>query len=70
MADNESIINRNNEMFADYDDIVSINDIMKMLHIGRSNVYKLLREKEIKCVRVRVKYIIPKKSVIEFLSKY
>ncbi|MEE1057506.1 MAG: helix-turn-helix domain-containing protein [Acutalibacteraceae bacterium] len=70
MADNESIINRNNEMFADYDDIVSINDIMKMLHIGRSNVYKLLREKEIKCVRVGVKYIIPKKSVIEFLSKY
>ena len=69
MADNESIINRNNEMFADYDDIVSINDIMKMLHIGRSNVYKLLREKEIKCVRVGVKYIIPKKSVIEFLSK-
>lgn len=70
MADNESIINRNNEMFADYDDIVSINDIMKMLHIGRSNVYKLLREKEIKCVIVGVKYIIPKKSVIEFLSKY
>ena len=70
MADNESIINRSNEMFADYDDIVSINDIMKMLHIGRSNVYKLLREKEIKCVRVGVKYIIPKKSVIEFLSKY
>lgn len=69
MADNEAIINRNNEMFADYDDIVSINDIMKMLHIGRSNVYKLLREKEIKCVRVGVKYIIPKKSVIEFLSK-
>lgn len=69
MAD-KSIINRNNEMFADYDDIVSINDIMKMLHIGRSNVYKLLREKEIKCVRVGVKYIIPKKSVIEFLSKY
>lgn len=69
MADNESIINRNNEMFADYDDIVSINDIMKMLHIGRSNVYKLLREKEIRCVRVGVKYIIPKKSVIEFLSK-
>lgn len=35
------------EMFAEYDDIVSIEDVMKMLHIGRSNVYKLLREKEI-----------------------
>lgn len=69
MADNEAISNQNNEMFADYDDIVSIDDIMKMLHIGRTNVYKLLREKEIKCVKVGVKYIIPKKSVIEFLSK-
>lgn len=42
---------------------------MKMLHIGRSNVYKLLREKEIKSIRIGVKYIIPKKSIIEFLEK-
>lgn len=27
------------EMFAEYDDIVSIEDVIKMLHIGRSNVY-------------------------------
>ena len=44
------------EMFAEYDDIVSIEDVMKMLHIGRSNVYKLLREKEIKHIRIGVKY--------------
>ncbi len=56
-------------MFAEYEDIVSIDDVMKMLRIGRSNVYKLLREKEIKCVRIGVKYIIPKKSIIEFLEK-
>lgn len=42
---------------------------MNMLHIGRSNVYKLLREKEIKYVRIGVKYIIPKKSIIEFIEK-
>ena len=57
------------EMFAEYDDIVSIEDVMKMLHIGRSNVYKLLREKEIKHIRIGVKYIIPKKSIVEYLEK-
>ncbi len=54
-------------MFSEFDDIVSINDIMKMLHIGRSNVYKLLRNNEIKHIRVGVKYIIPKKNVIDFI---
>lgn len=57
------------EMFAEYDDIVSIEDVMKMLHIGRSNVYKLLREKEIKHIRIGVKYIIPKKSIVEYIEK-
>ena len=56
-------------MFAEYGDIVSIDDVMNMLHIGRSNVYKLLREIEIKYVRIGVKYIIPKKSIIEFIEK-
>ena len=56
-------------IFSEYEDIVSVDDVMKMLHIGRSNVYKLLREKEIKSIRIGVKYIIPKKSIIEFLEK-
>ena len=56
-------------IFSEYEDIVSVDDVMKMLHIGRSNVYKLLREKEIKSIRICVKYIIPKKSIIEFLEK-
>lgn len=57
------------DMFSTYEDVVSVDDVMNMLHIGRSNVYKLLKEKQIKCVRVGVKYIIPKKSVIDFISK-
>ena len=57
------------EMFAEYDDIVSIEDVMKMLHIGRSNVYKLLREKDNKHIRIGVKYIIPKKSIVEYIEK-
>lgn len=58
-----------NNMFSEYDDIVSIDDVMKMLHIGRTNVYKLLKKKEIKYVRFGAKYIIPKKSIIDFIIK-
>ncbi len=60
-------MDEDNKVFSEYEDIVSIDDIMKMLHIGRSNVYKLLRNKEIKHIRVGVKYIVPKVSVIEFI---
>lgn len=60
-------MDEDNKVFSEYDDIVSIDDIMKMLHIGRSNVYKLLRNKEIKHIRVGVKYIVPKVNVIEFI---
>ena len=67
--DSQKSKTENQIMFSEYGDIVSIDDVMKMLHIGRSNVYKLLREKEIKYVRIGVKYIIPKKSIIEFVGK-
>ena len=60
-------MDEDNKVFSEYEDIVSIDDIMKMLHIGRSNVYKLLRNKEIKHIRVGVKYIVSKVSVIEFI---
>ena len=50
-------------------DIVSIDDVMSMLHIGRSAVYSLLRNQSIKNVMVARKYIIPKKSVIRFLEE-
>ena len=33
------------DMFSTYEDVVSVDDVMNMLHIGRSNVYKLLKER-------------------------
>lgn len=56
-------------MFSEYGDIVSIDDVMSMLHIGRSAVYSLLRNQSIKNVMIARKYIIPKKSVIQFLEE-
>ncbi len=56
-------------MFSEYEDIVSVEDVMGMLHIGKSAVYSLLKSKTIRCVRVGRKYIIPKKSVIKFIEE-
>lgn len=56
------------EMFSKYDDIVSVEDVMEILHLGRVTVYNLLKLGRIHTLRVGKKYVIPKKSVIDFLA--
>lgn len=56
------------EMFTYYDDVVSVEEVMDMLHLGRVTVYGLLKSGKIKALKVGRKYIIPKKSVIEFIA--
>jgi len=55
-------------IFESYSDIVSVDDIMRMLGIGKSSVYSLLKTNQIKHVRVGRKYIIPKQAVIDFIN--
>ncbi|MDR1688819.1 MAG: helix-turn-helix domain-containing protein [Clostridiales bacterium] len=55
-------------MFESYNDVVSVEELMKMLHIGKSSAYSILQNNQIKHVKVGKKYIIPKKSVISFLE--
>lgn len=56
-----------NELFKEYPDVVTIKDVQTMLGIGRNMVYNLLSSELIKAIRVGKKYIIPKRSVIDFL---
>jgi len=51
-------------MFESYSDIVSIEEIQRMLGLGKSKVYELLRNDSIRHLRVGNRYIIPKSSVI------
>jgi excisionase family DNA binding protein len=53
-------------MFAQYDDILSVEDVMEALNIGRSKVYELLRTKQIKSIKMK-SYRIPKKALKEFV---
>ena len=58
-------------MFENYDDIVSITELRTMLHIGKNSAYKLLSTKQINAKRMNAagKYIIPKKSVIDYVNR-
>ena len=60
--------NQTKELFKDYNDVVTIEEIMKMLHIGRSSVYELLKNGKLYSVKIGKKYIVPKQSVINFIQ--
>ena len=54
-------------MFSEYKDIVTIEELQEMLRIGRSKAYQPLRTGSIKAFHNGRVWIIPKKSVIEFV---
>lgn len=57
-----------NEMFKDYPDVVSVEQVTEMLHISPSFAYRLLRSGDLQAKKVGSKYIIAKKSVIAFVG--
>ena len=56
-------------MLEKYNDVVSIDEMCKILKIGRNTAYKLLQSNQIKSLKNNKKYIIPKMSIINFLEK-
>lgn len=56
-------------MFGAYPDIITVSDLMEMLHIGRNAAYMLLKDGSIKTIRIGKRYIIPKISVISYILK-
>jgi hypothetical protein len=59
------------EMFVEYPDVVNVDQLNEMLGGGfnKNLLYKILRKQEIKNRKVGREYRIPKKYVIEYLSK-
>lgn len=60
---------KSDEIFADYPDVVTVEQLMEMLRIGQVMAYRLLKDGVIKAKRIGRKYIIAKKRVIEFLNE-
>ena len=50
-------------MFNEYGDMLTVEDLMEALGIGKNAAYDLLRNGELKCFRWK----IPKESVIEYV---
>ena len=63
----ETIKQHQSTMFANYPDIVSVEDLMEMLQIGQVLAYKLVKKGEIKSRKVGREYKIPKINVISYL---
>lgn len=62
-----TITNFNNNIFADYKDVVNIKDLQKMLGIGRNLAYKLINENKIEHLKINNRIFIPKQNVIKLL---
>lgn len=56
------------KIFTEYPDVVTIDDIMEMLHVGKNTAYGLVKDGLIKSIRRGDRYIVPKACVIEFLQ--
>ena len=56
------------KIFANYPDVVSINELMKMLNISKPTAYRLLQNGDVKNIKVGKQYRTPKKFVIEYLK--
>lgn len=58
-------------MFQEYGDILTVDDVMEMLQIGRNSAYHLLNTGQIKSVRIGRIHRIPRENVIVYIyGKY
>lgn len=55
------------DLFKGYPEIISVEQLMDMLQVGKVLVYKLITERKIKAVKVGREYKIIKASVIDFI---
>lgn len=54
---------------SDLPDILTPAETAKVLHIGRTTMYRLLKEKQIKSFQIGRKILIPKNFLQEFVAK-
>lgn len=55
-------------MFENYPDLLTVEQVMKALSIGKNSVYSLLHNKTIRYLKVGKKYFIPKECLINFID--
>lgn len=54
-------------MFDNYDDILTVAEVMEILYVGKNTVYRLLNEGELKGFRIGRTWKIPRDSLTSFI---
>lgn len=55
-------------MLNKYKDILTVKDLCEILGIGKNTAYRLLKNDEIKSIRIGNKYKIPKEYLLGYLK--
>ena len=58
-----------NTLFANYPDVVTVEQLKEMLQIGHVLAYRLVKSGEIKSKKIGREYKIPKANVIKYISE-
>ena len=59
----------NTDFLKDYDEILTVDDLCKILKLSRDTMYKLIADGEIKTIKLgNNKHRIPKQYLIDFLN--
>jgi excisionase family DNA binding protein len=53
----------------DYPDVLTVEEVMEILQIGRRSTYKLIHANEIRHFKIGIKIRVPKQCVIDYLNR-
>ena len=54
-------------MFDNYDDILTVAEVMELLYVGKNTVYRLLQDGELRGFRIGKTWRIPKLCLEEYI---
>ena len=55
-------------MLNEYSEILTVEDVMEVLNIGKNAADDLFRSGEIKCFRLKNRWKVPKQAVIDYIN--
>lgn len=54
---------------AEFNDIITVDELCEILMIGKNMAYRLLNDGEIRCFKISREWKIPRKSVYEYIQR-
>lgn len=56
-------------MLDEYPEILKVNDLMKILRIGRNTAYDLIKQEGFPLMKIKSDFRIPKRQLIEWIGQ-